>query len=275
MSHGPQETPDAGTSATAPASATDPVAYRVCIFCRRTGAEVKLSREHTFSNWINTVLTSAEVGTEITCIRTTRSDDGQPVVDSWPAAKIASHRVRAVCKPCNEGWMNDLEIQVRPLIEPAILGRNISLTPDQQITVATWVAMKAAVFEYVWAQDPILTDADRQVIMSQTRPPASAQVRLAAIESNGYPLRAAATGYVSSGTGNTAFCLTLSIGCIVFQFFGGPGAGNHDFRTPGAVGPNFIGIYPPRMQGINWPPSVALDDESIKEFSDPLRGLHL
>jgi hypothetical protein len=76
--------------------------------------------------------------------------------------------------------MARLEGAVRPVITPMIKGETIALTTGQQITVATWVAMKAAVFEYVWSGDPILTAADREVIMTQNRPPARVQIRLAA-----------------------------------------------------------------------------------------------
>ncbi len=71
-----------------------------------------------------------------------------------------------------------------------IKGFSATLTTDQQITVATWAAMKTSVFEYVWGDDPVLTSENRTIMRTQNRPPASVRVRLAAIESEGYPLRA-------------------------------------------------------------------------------------
>jgi hypothetical protein len=38
------------------------------------------------------------------------------------------------------------------LVEPMIKGQPARLTVDQQFTVATWAAMKAAVFEYAWVR---------------------------------------------------------------------------------------------------------------------------
>jgi hypothetical protein len=247
------------------------VNHAVCVFCETTGATVKISKEHTFSNWINRVLSPAVVGPGLSIERSILHGPQAGTSNIWPVTKVASHEVRAVCKPCNEGWMSHLEVQVRPLIEPMILGYGASLAPDQQITVATWASLKAAVFEYAWGAEPVLTQAERAIIMTQNRPPASVQVRLAAVESRGYPLTARARGYVRAGTADIAYCLTLSIGCLVIQVFGGPGAGYHGFQVPGGSGPTYVGIYPPAMRAVRWPPARALDDATLQSFADPLR----
>jgi hypothetical protein len=243
---------------------------RTCIFCGATGASVKITREHTFSNWINQVLTRDVIGPDISCERSIMRGPQAGTVNTWPAAEAASHTLRAVCETCNNGWMNDQEIAVRPLIEPMVKGYNATLTAAQQITVATWATMKTAVFEYVWTDDPVLLGGDRDVIRTQNRPPASAQVRLAAVESNGYPLRALARGYELRGTADKAICLTMTIGCLIAQVFGGPGAGHHGFQQTGRTGADFIGIFPPQVRIVQWPPMTALDDTSLLKFAHPL-----
>jgi hypothetical protein len=246
---------------------------RTCIFCRATGATVKITREHTFSDWINGVLTRDVVGPNISCERSILHGPQAGVVNTWTATEIAGHKLRAVCETCNNGWMSQLEAEVRPLIEPMIKGYNASLTTEQQISVATWATMKTAVFEYVWTDDPILTAADREVIMTQARPPASVQVRLAGVESKGYPLRALGRGYEVRGPGDKAICLTMTIGCLVAQVFGGPGAGTNGFQSAGRTGADYIGIFPPQLQTVQWPPANALDDASLLYFAHPLAAL--
>jgi len=244
-----------------------------CIFCRRTGADIKITREHTFPNWINDVLPIAVVGPDISYERTILRGPQAGTFNTWPATAVATHTLRAVCETCNTGWMAESESAVRPLIEPMIKGYNAELTTEQQLTVATWAAMKAAVFEYVWGDDPILTAADREIIMTQNRPPASVQVRLAAVESDGYPLRALGRGYMLRDTGERLIRLTITIGCLVVQVFGGPGAGTQGLRTIGRAGTDFIGIFPPQMQPVQWPPPNALDDSTLLAFADPLAAL--
>lgn len=97
--------------------------------------------------------------------------------------------------------MSGHEGQIRSVLEPMILGYNASLTLDQQVNVATWTSMKAAVFEYVWSDKHVVTAADRSVIMTQDRPPSSAQVRLAAIKSQGRPLQTIARSQHSAPAG--------------------------------------------------------------------------
>lgn len=244
-----------------------------CIFCVATGATVKITCEHTFSDWINEVLPPDVVGLDITCERSILHGPQAGTVNTWPAKEVAGHKLRAVCKPCNSGWMSDLETAVRPLIEPMIQGYNAALTPDEQTTVATWASMKAAVFEYVWADEPVLTAADRQVIMTQNRPPASAQIRLAAVESNGYPLRALGRGYELRATGDKALRLTLTIGVLVAQVFGGSGAGDHGFHAITRTGIDFAAIFPPQLRTVAWPPTKLLDDTSLMAFAHPLAPL--
>lgn len=132
--------------------------------------------------------------------------------------------------------MAALEAHVQPLIEPMIRGYNASLTVEQQITVATWATVKTAVLEYVWGDDPLLTAAERAVVMTQNRPPASVQARLAAVHSTGYPLRALGRGYEVYGSGAKAICLTITIRCLVVRVFGGPGAGTEGLRTESQTG---------------------------------------
>lgn len=256
---------DPGSTSVVPSPTVD---YTACIFCRTTGSAVKITREHTFSDWINEVLTPDVVGPDITYERSIMHGPQSGTVNTWSAKEIADHKLRAVCRICNNGWMCDLEAIVRPLIEPMIKGYNGSLSTKQQLAVATWAAMKTAVFEYVWSDAPVLTADDREIIVAQNRPPASVQVRLAAIESHGLPLRALGRGYERGG--EKAICLTNTIGCLVVQTFGGPGAGDHNFKKTGRTGTDFIGIYPPQMVTVQWPPASVLDDSSILAFAHPL-----
>ena len=244
-----------------------------CIFCGRTGADIKITKEHTFSNWINEILTVGIVGPDITYERSIQHGAQAATVNTWSATVVADHTVRAVCKDCNNGWMKRSEDAAAPLIELMIKGQPAQLAVDQQITVATWAAMKAAVFEYAWSGDTILTTADRGVIMTQDRPPASVQVRLAAIESDGSPLRARGVGYVDNRTGEKIICLTLTIGCLVVQVFGGPGTGTHGLQTSSMPRADRIRIFPPATNTVQWPPTVALNDQTLPAFKNPLGAL--
>lgn len=143
------------------------------------------------------------------------------------------------------------------------------LTTDHQLDVATWACLKAMVFEYAWPDPPVFTQADREVLMTQLRPPASVQIRLAAIESQGQPLLAFRRIY-KAASGPLAICTTIVLGCVVVQVFGGPGAGEHGFRKAGGASGTFVDIFPPTFPDAAWPPAQALDDTTIEAFAHPL-----
>jgi hypothetical protein len=162
---------------------------------------------------------------------------------------------------------------VKKLITPMIKGELAQLTVEEQLTVATWAAMKAAVFEFAWSNDTILTAADRDVIRTQGRPPASVQVRLAAIEMDGMPLRARGVMYVDHRVGEKIICLTLTIGCLVIQVFGGPGAGTYGLQTSSTPRTDRIRIFPPATGTVQWPPPVVLSEQTLPAFENPLGHL--
>jgi hypothetical protein len=153
-----------------------------------------------------TNLPAAVVRLDITHERSIQHGHQAGTINTWPAKVVADHTIRAVCTDCNSGWMRRSESAVAPLITSMIKGQPAELTVDQQLTVATWAAMKAAVSEYAWSDDTILTAADRDIIMTQDRPSASVQVRLAAIESDGSPLLARGVGYVDNSTSEKIIC---------------------------------------------------------------------
>jgi hypothetical protein len=99
-------------------------------FCGSSAA--KISNEHAWPNWIRPLL-PAKVST---------------IVGTRPSKKPINFpgryddmgvRVNAVCKPCNEGWMERLETEVRSFLTPMIRdGSETMLSREQQFTLARW-----------------------------------------------------------------------------------------------------------------------------------------
>jgi hypothetical protein len=57
-------------------------------------------------------------------------------------------KLRVVCQACNNGWMSQLEEEVKPILTPLIKGEEITLDRAQLDTLAQWIAMKVMVGEY-------------------------------------------------------------------------------------------------------------------------------
>ena len=170
--------------------------------------------------------------------------------------------------------MSEIEGVVRPLIEPMIKGYPASLTTGQQITAATWATMKTAVIEHISTpEQSVFTADDREVnqdpeAASGQRPGAAGRRRVPRL-----PAPCASGACTNCAVVVTAIYMTLSIGCLVAQVFGGPGAGQHGFQAASRTGADFIAIYPPQARTVQWPPATALDDTALLTFAHPLAAL--
>jgi hypothetical protein len=70
---------------------------------------------------------------------------------------VITKKIRVVCEDCNNGWMNNIEILARPILEPLIQGtRSIVLTQNQQKILAQWLTMKIMVAEHNVPEDAVI-----------------------------------------------------------------------------------------------------------------------
>ena len=106
-----------------------------CAFCLR---EAKLSGEHIWSDWI------CELFPEIRVIfRNWMAGDAE--VREWEATSL-DQRAKVVCKPCNEGWMSNLESQhAKPAMGGMILFPTPTALSTENLVSITLFAFKTAV----------------------------------------------------------------------------------------------------------------------------------
>src|SRR5689334_2998942 len=114
---------------------------RGCIFC---GGR-PLSKEHVWPQWIRKV----------------QGDRGMAHYRREIAGDMTAWRdvdynlqVKAVCKPCNHGWMSDLETAVQPILSSLIVGNGRNLYRDGQRILATWATKTAMMFQSRDLDDP-------------------------------------------------------------------------------------------------------------------------
>ena len=206
---------------------------QACIFCERAKPLVTITKEHLFSRWVDQVLTPEMLGPDRSFERITAGPDGVTISKTWPTEVIAAIEAPVVCGSsadgCNGGWMCGLDGQVRHLLEPMMLGKPRTLSPAEQLTIATWAAMKSMVLEYVWGPEQVivLPQEARTCVYRQQRPPANMQIRIAAVESQGRPAliyrrvyRLHPQASASKTLPALASCSTFVLGCFVVQVYG-------------------------------------------------------
>lgn len=255
---------------------------QVCIFCERAKPLVRITKEHLFSRWVDDVLTPELLGPDRTYERTVAGPDGIATTKSWPTEVIASIEAAVVCGSrsdgCNGGWMSGLDGQVKHLLEPMMLGKSQTLSPRDQLTIATWAAMKSMVLEYFWGSEQVvvLPQAARTFVFRQQRPPENMQIRLAAVESQGRPaliyrrvyrLQPKAAGNVALP--ELASCSTITLGCFVVQTNGA--SVDSPSAPPYQHGDDYLVINPCTGVDVRWPPPRLLDDPGLDRFAHPLQ----
>lgn len=255
-----------------------------CIFCQRTKPLVTITKEHLFSRWVDTVLTAEVLGPDRSFERIVAGPGGVVSSKTWPTEVIAAIEAPLVCggspDGCNGGWMGDLDGKVKSVIEPMMLGTRRILSPGEQQVIATWAAMKSMVLEYVWSTEQaiVFPQAARTFVFSQHQPPATMQIRIAAVESHGRPAAIFRRVYQRQAAGSSAqalpgfaSCSTFALGCFVVQVYGTSADPATTPPAPSPHGSTYFVINPPTGHDISWPPPGLLDDEDLDQFAHPLQ----
>lgn len=89
------------------------------------------------------------------------------------------HRtIRSVCASCNNGWMSALEAAAKPKLLPLITGQEVSLSTDDQLLVAQWIAMKIMVAEHDRPENVVTPECDRAAFMRDKTIPSYYEIRI-------------------------------------------------------------------------------------------------
>lgn len=111
---------------------------RSCVFC---GFQGKLDKEHVIADWIADELAGvADVGKG----QHRRIRAFGELEAKWPG-EMHTSRVGTVCPGCNQGWMSDLENDVRSWLLPLLHKSDWTFKGQGQRALATWAVKTALV----------------------------------------------------------------------------------------------------------------------------------
>jgi len=118
-----------------------------CIFC---GGRVN-SKEHAWPNWLVKLLKQTadeQVATDA------QFAGGE--VKRWVGVDAAI-KFKNVCQTtCNGGWMSELEDRARPILTDMLMGKPVTLSATQQLTVSAWLTKCAMLFDSIDRRGPSL-----------------------------------------------------------------------------------------------------------------------
>ena len=172
----------------------------------------------------------------------------------------------------NGGWMSGLDGQVKDLLEPMMLGKPRTLTLEEQLTLATWAAMKSMVLEYVWGSEQVvvLPQGARTYVFRSARPRACRSGLLPWSPRAGQ--RSSSAAFISFSRRPPA----------AQRFLGLPRArpSSSAALSSRLTGPRSSPLPPRRTStdagighDVSWPPTELLDNGGLDRFAHPLQPI--
>ena len=210
--------------------------------------------------------------------RFSQRDSAGKIVKQWSQPGI-DLKARVVCKPCNEGWMSNLENQyAQPAMSDLIVGKDVLISESQAKSIALFAFKTAVVVDRMGRDEAFYPTSARREFASSLTIPRNVNIWL----TGRFPM--------SSGRFNTFYsemsfespsCLklyvcTFAAGHLVFQVVGAQYIEVPDFAPMPGFENLAVPIWPPVQQDICWPlPSVLKSRSDFDKFSERWRAIRL
>lgn len=235
----------------------------LCLFCElRPGHTV----EHLFSEaWLQKVMPSVDPY-KVELVRVNQGERFEKIFHrSRPEIEVAGF-----CDHCNNGWMNDLDLAVQPLLTTMLRGQRRRLD-EMTAPLSTWVCKTAMVADCM-LETPTLSQEHRDYLFNYREPPPGWRIWLARVEAAPQHrilvapitlIRPSGLGYVF-----TAILDQLAIQALVLPI--DETSHTHPME-PEIVQP----LWPMPTTRIAWPEVRALRGHELAAFSDWVAGAPL
>ena len=127
-----------------------------CLFCKRSPPDIKMSKEHIWSDWLDEIIPK----------QSTRTEGFTPNIETNPhnwvsyQGDVGTKKVRIVCTDCNNGWMSQIVENAKPYARQLVNGERISLDEVGQVAMADWIALSALMADRITKSAHKLPESD-------------------------------------------------------------------------------------------------------------------
>jgi hypothetical protein len=242
-----------------------------------------VTREHIFPFWLRAAVGGAGSATHYRAAAAATpppTGDQLPYEHSWEADD-AEFVVRAVCASCNNGWMNDLDHDVRSIIVPLIRNDVEPIGEHERTLLAAWATKIALLLEHTRS----LSDLTRRRSLTPPSayrevydlrlPPAFARVWMLRVNPpvNGVWWRSSPVpvarfdAYAARSIGAPNGSLTtFAVGMLGFQYLYAPITETYQDLVERRTerGEKFMRLLWPAAKPLDWPPDAALRQDTLE-----------
>lgn len=239
-----------------------------CIFCGGT----PLSREHLWPDWLRRQVAIHESFDH----RLEQETDGVETRDIKFSTPPFNQVVRAVCSPCNGGWMSGIEASTKPMLRDLAYGRSRVLDADDQRALATWGFLKACLFDELHPQERVVPSEHRRRFFTYRQPPLTGVAiwlgTYEALEVGHYAyqgLKVERDGHRQPDRPNL-YAVTITVGTLIIQVAGSllPDLGFDDVVYPAEL--NVTKIWPRPGNSVVFEQDRVMKHETLVGFSKVL-----
>jgi hypothetical protein len=174
-----------------------------------------------------------------------------------------SMTVRAVCGPCNNGFMNGIEADARPYLSAMIRGNlAMSLATEGATAVAAW-AVKTSLMAQLTGTDPATLEHVYQDFYATRLPTPECLVWAAAVDDEDWALRTECRLMLYALDGKSAsaddppniLSVTIGLGALLLHTLVDPVLGKSTWNFTSAFRGALVPLWPdPRP--VAWPPRL-------------------
>lgn len=259
-----------------------------CIFCE--GGAVPgnpMTGEHLWSDWMDRANLLPRVSREYIEIASNyrRHTGEKTVAQRYREGSPHYKKIKVVCKQCNSGWMNQIEVAAQPVLTPLIKGTKAVLNRNARKILAEWVVLKMLVAEHSEQQGyvsaPIFLQSDRAAFKRDRTVPPGVRIYLAKHTGDAWIIRyhRRASGLGERGvslpppshptTRNNVQSTSWGIGKLFIYIHAAtdPVIAN---RVKFVKGPELRKLWPLLSTNFSWPPGYVVSDAFLDDLADSL-----
>jgi hypothetical protein len=243
-----------------------------CVICGRIGEP---SKEHVVGRRVRDALGTRGL---------VREYSGTTYVGAAEALAIVLH---GVCVTCNRGWLEYLDRNAWPVLEPILLGAApgtvLIIDPADQAALAAW-AVKVSLLLFLSK----FRDQDNGWIPASTldwlyqnhhscMPPPGSRVWMGGLKTSEVPASAQAACLTDAQDDPVAHCGTFSVGNVVFQVFcceqedAALSPDNETWLEPRDLYTLELLQIAPAAAPLRWPPEVVFTVDDLRPLAERLR----
>jgi hypothetical protein len=234
------------------------VTARDCLFCE---ANPGTSHEHTWPNWFKKawVEVGRKAGHEAKFVHQLTNVD-EEVLRTFGG----EFTVKGFCTECNNGWMAQLEADVKPIKESLMLGMPTRLDRKDQKRLARWCVLKSLVFSLAIPETKLPAYVFRRFFRE---PLGGVTVQLMGLEEGIFGGFGTFRGiYVEKSPQLNSYQNMLRMGHAVLYVLGHTIVGDFDVKLGGQSIPMesvIKTIWPPKHAVIDWPLRLKVPPEAV------------